>query len=153
MRNSHEETHLCLLREKKLPNLRFLSVRDEHKAIFPYFCSQNSMNHALREMMNQRDKERKKPSFQGNPPRRAKVNERATEYPVAVLKSAAGGSLLLEARHALQAERRADKNTVGERQAARRCVIIANLLRCYRIRIWSYTSVHSLHPHPQRLAS
>ena len=91
-------------------------------------------------MMNQRNKERKKPSFQGNPPRRAKVNERATEYPVAVLKSAAGGSLLLEARHALQAERRADVNTVGERQAARRCVIIANLLRCYRIRAWSYTS-------------
>ncbi len=46
MRNSHEETHLCILREKKLPNLRFLSARDEHKAIFPYFCSQNSMNHA-----------------------------------------------------------------------------------------------------------
>ena len=35
----------------------------------------------------------------------------------------------------------------------RRCVIIANLLRCYRIRAWSCTSVHSLRPHPQRLAS
>ena len=34
-----------------------------------------------------------------------------------------------------------------------RCVIIANLLRCYRIRAWSCTSVHSLCPHPQRLAS
>ena len=33
--------------------------------------------------------------------------------------SAAGGSLLLEARHALRAERRADASTVGERQAAR----------------------------------
>ena len=28
----------------------------------------------------------------------------------------------------------------GERLAARRCVIIANLLRCYRIRAWSCTS-------------
>lgn len=37
---------LPLQGEKNLPNLRFLSVRDEHKAIFPYFCSQNSMNHA-----------------------------------------------------------------------------------------------------------
>ena len=34
-----------------------------------------------------------------------------------------------------------------------RCVIIANLLRCYRLRAWSCTSVHSLRPHPQRLAS
>ena len=30
----------------------------------------------------------------------------------------------------------------------RRCVIIANLLRCYRIWAWSCTSVHSLRPHP-----
>ena len=37
---------LPLQGEKNLPNLRFLSARDEHKAIFPYFCSQNSMNHA-----------------------------------------------------------------------------------------------------------
>ena len=37
---------LPLQGEKNLTNLRFLSVRDEHKAIFPYFCSQNSMNHA-----------------------------------------------------------------------------------------------------------
>ena len=35
----------------------------------------------------------------------------------------------------------------------RRRVIIANLLRCYRIRAWSCTSVHSLRPRPQRLAS
>ena len=34
-----------------------------------------------------------------------------------------------------------------------RCVIMANLLRCYRLRAWSCTSVHSLRPHPQRLAS
>ena len=34
-------------------------------------------------------------------------------------------------------ERRAEANRVGERLAARRCVIIANLLRCYRIRAWS----------------
>lgn len=37
---------LPLQGEKNLPNLRFLSARDEHKANFPYFCSQNSMNHA-----------------------------------------------------------------------------------------------------------
>ena len=35
---------------------------------------------------------------------------------------------------------------------AGRCVIIANLLRCYRIRAWSCTSVHSLRPHPRCLA-
>ena len=34
-------------------------------------------------------------------------------------------------------ERRAEANRVGECLAARRCVIIANLLRCYRIRAWS----------------
>ena len=34
-------------------------------------------------------------------------------------------------------ERRAEANRGGERLAARRCVIIANLLRCYRIRAWS----------------
>ena len=33
----------------------------------------------------------------------------------------------------------------------RRCVIMANLLRCYRA--WSCTLVHSLRPQPQRLAS
>ena len=33
-------------------------------------------------------------------------------------------------------ERRAEANRVGECLAARRCVIIANLLRCYRIRAW-----------------
>ena len=34
-----------------------------------------------------------------------------------------------------------------------RRVIIANLLRCHRVRAWSCTSVHSLRPHPRRLAS
>ena len=34
-----------------------------------------------------------------------------------------------------------------------RRVIIANLLRYHRIRAWSCTSVHSLRPHPRRLAS
>ena len=34
-----------------------------------------------------------------------------------------------------------------------RCVIMANLLRYHRIRAWSCTSVHSLRPHPWRLAS
>lgn len=37
---------LPLQGEKNLPNLRFLSARDEHKTFFPYFCSQNQMNHA-----------------------------------------------------------------------------------------------------------
>ena len=45
------------------------------------------------------------------------------------------------------------KKGVGCGKFWRRCVIIANLLRCYRIRAWSCTSVHSLRPHPQRLAS
>ena len=45
------------------------------------------------------------------------------------------------------------KKGVGCGKFGRRCVIIANLLRCYRIRAWSCTSVHSLRPHPQRLAS
>ena len=34
-----------------------------------------------------------------------------------------------------------------------RRAIMANLLRCYRIWAWLCTSIHSLRPHPQRLAS
>ena len=34
-----------------------------------------------------------------------------------------------------------------------RRAIMTNLLRCYRIWAWLCTSVHSLRPHPQRLAS
>ena len=45
------------------------------------------------------------------------------------------------------------KNSLGCGKFCRRCVIIANLLRCYRIQAWSCTSVHSLRPHPLRLAS
>ena len=41
------------------------------------------------------------------------------------------------------------KKGVGCGKFGRRCVIIAKLLRCYRIRAWSCTSVHSLRPHPQ----
>ena len=49
--------------------------------------------------------------------------------------------------------RKNGKITIFARRRTRRCVIIANLLRCYRIRAWSCTSVYSLRPHPQCLAS
>ena len=44
-------------------------------------------------------------------------------------------------------------NTACLAASEERCVIMANLLRCYRHSGLSCTLVHSLRPQPQRLAS